>query len=273
MGEPFFIDVDDRRLFAIAFAPATAARGTVLFCPPFAEEMNKGRRMVSQTARRLASQGFLVLSLDLFGTGDSSGDFQDASWEAWRTDLQAGVNWLRTQAPGHDPVFWALRLGACLAIDVATASPSPPSRMVLWQPVVSGKTFVTQFLRLRVAAEKMQRGSTTSTSELRDRSAAGETLEVAGYALNPGLIESIEAMDLRACGLPGECAVDWFDLAASPTMPRSPLVAATTNHWIEQHSRVAVHEVVSEPFWSTVEISECPELIEQTANVLANHHA
>ena len=76
--EPFFLDRASGSLFAIHHRAGAAPCGTVLFIPPFAEEMNRARRMVALQARDLAAAGWDVLQLDLFGTGDSQGDFGDA---------------------------------------------------------------------------------------------------------------------------------------------------------------------------------------------------
>ena len=85
---PLFIDGTAGRLFAIYLAPAPEAprRGAVLYLPPFAEEMNRSRRMVLLQARRMVELGYQVLIVDLYGTGDSEGDFADARWAIWRAD-------------------------------------------------------------------------------------------------------------------------------------------------------------------------------------------
>jgi hypothetical protein len=46
--------------------------------PPFAEEMNKSRRMIAEVGRRLEGSGVGMLLVDLFGTGDSEGEFAQA---------------------------------------------------------------------------------------------------------------------------------------------------------------------------------------------------
>ena len=76
--EPLFIETGDRRLFALYHPAAGDARGSVLMLPPFAEEMNMSRRMSYLTGRAFAAAGYDFLSLDLTGTGDSSGDFAGA---------------------------------------------------------------------------------------------------------------------------------------------------------------------------------------------------
>ena len=88
-----------------------------------------------------------------------------------------------------------VRLGALLAAAVASGLPQPVARAVFWQPVVDGQRFVTQFLRLRVAASLMEDRKET-VGALRERSQGGETLEVAGYELSPALLEQLDALRL-----------------------------------------------------------------------------
>src|SRR3546814_18352731 len=111
--------------------------------------MNRSRRMAALQARALAALGIDVLLLDLFGTGDSAGDFRDARWEIWREDAMAAVAWLGARCGGRVGL-WGLRLGTLLAAEVAAEMQAP--RLLLWQPVLSGERHLTQFLRLRVAA-------------------------------------------------------------------------------------------------------------------------
>ena len=62
-------------IFVLLRKPLVPPRGCVLVVPPFAEEMNKCRRMVTELAIRLAEQGIATLQPDFYGTGDSAGDF------------------------------------------------------------------------------------------------------------------------------------------------------------------------------------------------------
>lgn len=84
--EPLLLDTSTGRLFLLLRAPRNASR-CVLFVPPFGEEMNKCRRQVTETAEALILAGYAVLTFDLIGTGDSSGEFTDAKWDAWRSDV------------------------------------------------------------------------------------------------------------------------------------------------------------------------------------------
>ena len=75
--------------------PGVAVKGDVLLVPAFAEEMNRCRSMVTLQAQALAALGMGTLVLDMRGTDDSLGDFDQADWTGWRADLQLGIAWLR----------------------------------------------------------------------------------------------------------------------------------------------------------------------------------
>ena len=109
--QPRFIEFGNGRRFCL-FHPAQGgvARGAVLYVHPFAEEMNKARRMAVLQSRALAGAGYNVLQIDLLGCGDSSGDFGHADWSVWREDVLAGYRHLRvcSSAP---LILWGLRAG------------------------------------------------------------------------------------------------------------------------------------------------------------------
>src|SRR5688500_15035872 len=124
---------------------AQPARGAVLLIHPFAEEMNRCRRMAALQARAFAAAGWTVLQMDLYGCGDSAGDFSGATWNRWLDDVVDSAAWLREKT-GQRLVLWGLRAG-CLLATQAAGRIEPAADLVLWQPVASGKQFLQQFLR------------------------------------------------------------------------------------------------------------------------------
>jgi len=148
--QPQFFDGAAGRLFGVQFEPATGTpRASVLIIPPFAEEMNKSRRMLALQARALACAGLRVLMIDLYGTGDSEGDFADARWEIWIDDLKRCASRLARADPTPLSLL-GVRIGALLAADLL-AELEGVERLALWQPVSSGAQFLTQFLRMKLA--------------------------------------------------------------------------------------------------------------------------
>src|SRR6476620_4799246 len=178
-AEPFFLQTDRGRRFCLYHAPRAEkeCRGAFIYVHPFGEEMNKSRRMAALQARAFAAMGFGVLQIDLFGCGDSSGEFVDARWAIWREDLAIAKKWLEQHVAA--PVsLWGARLGGLLALDFASRVESTIEKIILWQPVVSGELFLTQFLRLRLAGDMLAEGMEkhTGTRTMRNALAAGEIL-------------------------------------------------------------------------------------------------
>jgi exosortase A-associated hydrolase 2 len=268
-AEAFFLQTEPGQRFCLFHPPAGACRGALLYVPPFGEEMNKSRRMAALQARDLAARGFGVLLLDLYGCGDSSGDFGEARWEIWKNDLAAGQQWLRERL-GVPVSLWGLRLGALLALDFARGAADPVASLMLWQPVQSGATFLTQFLRLRIANDMLsddkEKGG--GTKALRDTLRAGQALEVAGYELAPALADAIESLDAAALVVAG-CPVHWFEAVPADGRPISPAAAKVTAAWDAAGAAPQIHLVTCPPFWAAQEVTECAALVAATSAVFS----
>lgn len=254
-AEPFFLKADGGQRFCLYHPPAGPARGALLYVHPFAEEMNRARRMAALQARAFAAAGHAVLQIDLAGCGDSSGDFGDARWERWQADLALAAAWLRerTDAPLR---LWGLRLGALLALDYARAAAHPVAGMLLWQPVLKGSTYLTQFLRLRLAGALLADGEAGGgTAHLRAALLAGEPLEIAGYELDARLARALDALDPLDAFRPA-CPVDWIEAVTQAGAEPSPGAARAAAAWRGAGVDLRLHPVHSAPFWTTTEITE-----------------
>lgn len=264
---PFFLPASPGERFCIFHPAAGTPRGAVLYLHPFAEEMNKARRMAALQSRMLAARGYAVLQIDLFGCGDSSGEFGDARWELWKQDVALALAWLGPRAGGAIHL-WGLRLGALLALDYAAGCGATFGGFLLWQPVVSGEAFLTQFLRLRVATEMLADGAaTTGTQALRDSLVAGNTLEIAGYDVAPGLAAALDALKLAELA-PRGAPVHWFEVVAEPARPLPPAARRVADRWLAGNVELNVHTVVGQPFWNTLEITDTPALLEATSRTM-----
>lgn len=260
--QPLFIDGSAGKLFAAYWPPAGGMIAkAIVHVPAFAEEMNKSRRMVALQARQFANQGYAVLVLDLFGTGDSAGDFGKATWEIWLQNIDTAIAWLKRQ--GAQTVdLWGLRTGALLAMDFANRDEHTIEHLLLWQPVLNGETFITQFLRLRVAAAIMDNNAPREkTSDLKRQLLEGQAIEVAGYLLNPDLIKPF--MALRADRLPLHNVKDLalFEVVANE---ENPLALGNTQFFErlqENRIKVSLTKVIGDNFWTSQEISEALDLI------------
>ena len=262
-----FLDGAKGPLFHVLHTPAAGAavRGSVLYAHPFAEEHNKSRRMAARQARALAEAGYVVLMPDLFGCGDSAGDFADADWAGWLDDLRTGLAWLQARHPAP-VILWGLRTGCLLLGELcAGADAFEPTATVYWQPVINGELFLTQFLRLRMAAG-MIGGNKETTRDLRARLDAGESLEVAGYALSPQLASGLASASLQP---PSRGSLLWLEVVANETSELAPASRKLIDEWRARGIDVLSGAAVGETFWSTQEISEVPELLSRTMYLVA----
>lgn len=261
--EPFFFDAEPGTRFSLYHAPApqVPARGAILYVHPFAEELNHTRRMAALQARRFAALGFAVLQIDMFGCGDSCGDFNAARWDLWKRDLATARDWLAERSAGPMHV-WGLRLGGLLALDFASSN--HVDGVILWQPFLHGRTCINQFLRQRLGADP---GGPGTTSALRAELVARGMLEVNGYELAAPLVKAIDACSAADMVLPA-CPVHWF--ASAPPAPARLAASAArlSERWAAYGATLHFHAIDGVPFW-TGESVECPALLEQTSAAFA----
>lgn len=266
--EPFFLGSGPESLFALATWPEGPPRGAVLHVHPFAEELNRSRRMTALAAKEMARAGWLVLQVDLRGCGDSAGDFGHASWADWIHDLDRASQWLRERVSG--PVhLWTLRAGSLVASSwlhhrgaIGDNLSSWMGTWLMWQPVLQGKQYLTQFLRIRLGADLSDgRDSRLLMAGLRDELALGCSVEIAGYMLSPGLAVGLEAAQLtRPSGWTGPVAFLEVSSSAHATSV-VPALATLSDRW--QDAGVTCHaQAVRGPrFWQTPEIEVALDLI------------
>lgn len=264
--EAFFLaagaDRPGQRMCLFHPAHRVQPQGSVLYVPPFAEEMNKSRRMAALQARAMAQAGFAVLQIDLLGCGDSSGDAGDATWTDWVTDVVAGARWLQERSPA--PLWlWGLRAGCLLAADAARRL-AHPCHFLFWSPVVAGKTQWQQFLRLKTAGDMLGGNAKGAGEALRRQLAAGENIEVAGYAISPGLAQGMqEAVLAPPCVVPPEAGhrMEWLELSTREDATLSPVAQKTLEQWRQAGFAVGSRIVQGPSFWQTTEIEDAPELV------------
>lgn len=185
LTEATFLQVDGSDRFCLLNLPEGAPRGAIVYLHPFAEEMNRSRRVVARQARAFAAAGYAVLQIDLYGCGDSAGDFGEASWARWHADARAAVKHVHQRF--DVPVcLWGLRGGGLLACELAFELDFPVA-LLLWQPVLSGRQHLQQFLRLSLAADMLDGKAQGGTEALLAELSAGRSIEIAGYTLAPAL--------------------------------------------------------------------------------------
>jgi exosortase A-associated hydrolase 2 len=277
--EPFFFDADPGTRFCLYHAPNphVEPRGAILYVHPFAEEMNRTRRMAALQSRAFAAMGFAVLQIDLFGCGDSCGDFNAGRWDIWKRDLGVAASWLaeRTSGPLH---LWGVRLGALLAMDFAREVAI--DSLILWQPFLSGRACINQFLRLRLAEQSRPEAPDPrvpapgplaapprSTAALRAQLAVHGVIEVGGYEVAVPLVKAIDACDAAHIRLP-PCTVHWFSHGAPAPARVAASAARLAERWKADGVTLHFHPVDGAAFWAGDDVAECTALLDATNAVL-----
>lgn len=265
-SEAMFLPFQPGQRLCIVHAPASGtARAVVICAAPFAEEMNKSRRMLAVGARALAHAGFVVVLIDLLGCGDSSGDFGDADWSIWLRDIAATRRWAAERYAGVQ-WLWGVRAGALLAARSATEHGE--CSLMLWQPVLSGQQHLSQFLRLRVAAGALsQSENRESTKQIRARLRTGQCEEIAGYTLAPALADGLESATLT---LPSNFRgkIIWCEISPDEPAALGPASEARVAEWREAGLDIRARAVSGPAFWQTPEIAECPDLVQLSVDEL-----
>jgi len=260
--EAFFLPSGAGQCFCLYTQPqGLEEKGAVLYIHPFAEEMNKSRRMAALQSRALAAAGFGVLQVDLRGCGDSSGDFGDADWQTWVEDVVNAWHWLIARNKG--PLWlWGLRAGCLLAVEAAVNLKNCPN-FIFWQPVVSGRQHWQQFMRLKMAGELAAGQEKGGVEQLRQQLAAGQAVEIAGYAVASRLADGLVKAELQPPAIsPGRVA--WFELSSRDEATLAPASQQRIEQWRATGFKVDATVVRGPGFWQTTEIEDAPELIEAT---------
>lgn len=281
---PFFLPASGGQRYCLLHLPplGQSARGGIIYVHPLAEELNKSRHVAAAQARAFAAAGYSVLQIDLYGCGDSSGDFAEARWDIWHNDLHLACAWLAQRVDGPLTI-WGLRLGALLALDFASRAPLPLARLLLWQPELDGRRCIDRFLRLRLATSMLAGGGRQASGDLpadpsdaRCALAAGHGVEVAGYLLAPALAHAIDGVNAAALLRDTQAHIPIYWLAyrapqqvAAPPLPGVPQPVSVSlpplaQQWQERGLAVHVASFGDGPFWHSGELLACPQLLQAT---------
>ena len=159
---------------AVVFDRARLVR--LLIVPPLFEDMNRTRRMLIETQRRLDALGVDSMLPDLPGCNESLQSFSAQSLGSWRAAMEAAS---RHFAATH---VLAVRGGALMF----------PTRLPGWvlEPV-KGATVLRQLLRARVLSAKEAGREENSADLLEEGRNIG--LELAGYRLSAALVAGLDS--------------------------------------------------------------------------------
>jgi len=264
ISSAFFAQSGKHKLLVVERIPE-APSAIVVIAQAFAEEMNKSRHMLALTASALYARGIGSVIFDYTGTGDSEGDFADATLAGWAKDLMVVTRLVQGQY--SVPLVWLChRTGALVGLKALSESQSAGiPYMIFWQPVLNGKLFIRQFFRLKLAENMMNSGAAKLTTEdIRNELATGST-EIAGYLISQQLVDEFESLETGSLlpNLAGK-AVAWFEVVNKEEPTLLPVSLKSVQHLQTLGVKVAAEAVSGDQFWATQEINVASALVEQT---------
>ncbi len=261
---PGFLKAEHGYRHVIEYLPTSGStKEFVIMAPPFAEEMNRARRTLHLLGKRLAEIGIGSILIDLFGTGDSSGNFAQANWNCWLEDLALARAWATSR--GRIKAVLGLRFGALLA--AALQRKNPADKLILWQPMMQGREQLTDFLRLRRLADQFSgHGPVRSRHDLEAALLRGESIHAAGYELSGSLAGSIFGIELTSLleGISGPVHVLTVGSKTQATQPAAHPLAKLA----AQESHIDFKTMPGPRFWNTLETITAPALLDETERVL-----
>jgi alpha/beta superfamily hydrolase len=135
------IPATNRKLFTQIHFPKETSKKAFFIFSPILDEAKRAHTFQAITARQLSSLGFLVIRFDYFGTGDSFGELFEFDFEESLADAQYLIDLLSRRHFLTEIKLLGLRVGADLAIKIASQRNSP-DELHLIEPVINGARYL-----------------------------------------------------------------------------------------------------------------------------------
>jgi hypothetical protein len=180
--------------------------GRVLLVGPFASERHKSYIPWVRWARYLADRQIEVLRYDYRGIGESTGVFEQMTFDDWMEDVRELSNWLRKRSPDVPLVLHGLELGALLA--GRTFNDGVGDALLLWSPPLNANQALRRTLLRWVGLEQIFQcpDERKPASQHIRQLEMGDNLDVEGYCWSPDLWRSSFAIEMPESIVDGDIA-------------------------------------------------------------------
>ena len=178
---------------------AAAPKPPVLLCQPYGQEAIRTQRLFRALGDRLGAKGHPVLRFDYFGTGDADGDDTDGCMATWVDNIVTAHEALQSWSGQSTAIWVGLRLGATLAAKASARAAKPPAKLVLWDPVHDGPTYLQELFDS--SDRNMNDSLAQNWHRVKPALARAEgpgPVQASGFELSEALVSELSAIDVQA---------------------------------------------------------------------------
>lgn len=181
--EPYFFESNNNKLFAVYHPPRIDCQLNigVLLCNPLHQEQIRCHKLYQTVANQLSKIGFHVLRFDFYGTGDSEGTKSQFTVTEAIRNVQSAIIEFRDGCDLEKVLLWGVRFGATICL--LTSTIIDVEGMILWNPIISGKSYLTEL--------KKNRQRWLNGSFAKNKQANRNELDIEGFIWSKELIEEM----------------------------------------------------------------------------------
>jgi alpha/beta superfamily hydrolase len=147
-----YLEVSGTHLYTVLHGVADPV-ARVLLVGPFGGERHSSYIPWVRWARFLAARRIETLRYDYRGMGESTGVFQDMSFDNWIEDVEFLAGWLQSRLPDVPLILHGLGLGALLASKVFAADVA--NALLLWSAPANAHEVLRAALLRCIAVDNM----------------------------------------------------------------------------------------------------------------------